>query len=127
MKYMPFILTYSREHNPLQSEDQTNILLIDNYDWTDQMEEKLHEQINDQIWTLLETCEQARRLIKIAQSKQQLYLDQKLNKPSKEYFQIGDVILLHHTYIENQLSGKLEDKWQRPYYIYDSLNNGSYK
>ena len=29
--------------------------------------------------------------------------------------------------MENQLSGKLEDKWQGPYYIHDILGNGSYK
>ena len=95
--------------------------------WTNQLEEKLSERINNQIQILLEARENARKLIKEAQLKQQLYLDRKLTKADQRNFKIGDKILIHQTQLENQLSGKLEDKWQGPYYIHDTLGNGSYK
>ena len=76
---------------------------------------------------LIDTCEKAGKLITKAQSRQQLYLDRKLSESPHQIFQIGNVVLLHQTRMENQMSGKLEDKWQGPYYIHDILGNGSYK
>jgi hypothetical protein len=124
-KYTPFYLTYGRNHNPLPLD--TNDLIPDNDDWTDQLDAKLTERINDQIRRLLEAREDANKLIKEAQNKQQLYLDRKLVRVDQHHFNIGDQVLLHHTRLENQLSGKLEDKWQGPYYIHDIVGNRSYK
>ena len=87
----------------------------------------LQECVHSQIRTLIEACEQAGNLIKRAQARQQLALDRKLAENPPRQFRIGDIVLLHRTRMENSLSGKLEDKWQGPYYIHDIIGNGSYQ
>ena len=82
-KYTPFYLTYGRNHNPLPFENNNDMNISDDYDWTEQMEEKLQERINDQIQTLTKAREEAGKLIKKTQLKQQLYLDRKLNEAPK--------------------------------------------
>jgi hypothetical protein len=45
----------------------------------------------------------------------------------KSEFEIGDKVLMYNAAKEKQWSGKLEDKWKGPYYIYQKMFNGAYK
>jgi hypothetical protein len=45
----------------------------------------------------------------------------------KSKFNIGDQVLLYNAAKEKQWSGKLQDKWKGPYYIHQTIKNGSYK
>ncbi|KAG9305086.1 hypothetical protein G9A89_007726 [Geosiphon pyriformis] len=42
-------------------------------------------------------------------------------------FKIGDKVLLYHTKMEKQWSGKFDPKWNRSFHIEEILRNGAYK
>jgi len=44
-----------------------------------------------------------------------------------ESYSIGDKVLVFRSLLEGTRKGKLEEKWEGPYYIYDVLGNGAYK
>ena len=44
-----------------------------------------------------------------------------------EKLNIGDKVLVERTWLKNNFSSKLEDKWAGPYYVHNVLENGVYK
>ncbi len=46
---------------------------------------------------------------------------------SETHFEIGDKVLYYKAAMENQRSGKLDEKWKGPYHIHDKGPHGSYK
>ena len=46
IKNTPFFLTYGREYNPIPFNDNTNLNYSDDFNWIDQIEEKLYKWIN---------------------------------------------------------------------------------
>ncbi|KAG9286041.1 hypothetical protein G9A89_022718 [Geosiphon pyriformis] len=83
-----------------------------------------------QVYTLLSTLEEKRRIaathIEHSQAQQKERHDNKL-PPITNEFKIGNKVFLHRTKTEKQWSGKFENKWDRPFYIHEILDNGSYK
>ena len=59
------------------------------------------------------------------QERQKNYHDQKIKK--LHVFNVGDKVLMYDAAKEKQWSGKLQDKWNGPYYIHEVIVNGSYK
>ena len=63
--------------------------------------------------------------MKRKQEKQKEYHDKKIKK--KHVFEIGEKVVLAKAAYFKQWSGKLEEKWEGPYYIHEILFNGTYK
>src|SRR6266540_2522957 len=63
--------------------------------------------------------------IETSQNRQKKYHNEKIKRKSN--LNIGDKVLLYDAAKAKQWSSKLEEKWKRPYFIYDKLLNGSYK
>src|SRR6266540_590679 len=62
--------------------------------------------------------------IEKSQSNQKKYHDRKIKR--KLNLNIGDKVLLYDAAKAKQWSGKLEEKWKEPYFIYDKLLNRFY-
>jgi hypothetical protein len=88
-------------------------------------EATLGERLQYLIEGLPEERNQVKENILEAQKKQKEYHDKKGKRKSE--FEIGDKVLLYNAAKEKQWSGKLEDKWKGPYYIYQKMFNGAYK
>jgi hypothetical protein len=73
---------------------------------------------------LAEQRYEAHLQIEKSQIKQKQYHDS--TKKIKRY-SIGDQVLAYRSHLDKQWSGKLEAKWDGPYFIHESLNNGAYK
>ena len=84
---------------------------------------------NNRIVELMEELPQVRNQAKenigSSQEKQKKYHN-KRNK-RKQNFKIGNKVLYYNAAKEKQWSGKLEEKWKGPYYIYEVIHKGSYR
>ncbi|KAG9307155.1 hypothetical protein G9A89_016983 [Geosiphon pyriformis] len=80
----------------------------------------------DLMKTLENRQQKAADNIQKSQEKQKERHDNQLpDKPIE--FKIGDKVLLHHTKMEKQWSGKFDSKWDGPFHIKKILGNGAYK
>ncbi|KAG9298325.1 hypothetical protein G9A89_002813 [Geosiphon pyriformis] len=124
MKHTPFDLTYER----------TAILPINftvkTYPVQPINEENFQETLQRRAYTFFSTLEEKRRIaathIKHFQAQQKERHNNKL-PPIINEFKVENKVFLHRTKAKKQWSGKFENKWDKPFYIYEILGNGSYK
>ncbi|KAG9302944.1 hypothetical protein G9A89_022361 [Geosiphon pyriformis] len=78
----------------------------------------------------METLENKQRRaadnIQKLQEKQKKRHDNQLSDKPVE-FKIGDKVLLYHTKVKKQWSGKFDPKWNGPFHIEEILENRAYK
>ena len=110
-KLEPFYLVYGRKPILPMDKIEKKILLI-------QRIQEIIEEIPKGRW-------KAKEQIQKAQEKQKEYHDKRITQ--KEEFNIGDKVLYYKAAKEKQWSGKLDEKWKGPYYIYQKMLKGSYK
>jgi hypothetical protein len=67
--------------------------------------------------------EVSQRIEKEQQKQKQVYDQQGISAKLK----IGDQVLVERTWLKNNFSAKLENKWIEPYYIHDVLKDNVYK
>ncbi|KAG9293991.1 hypothetical protein G9A89_019329 [Geosiphon pyriformis] len=124
MKHTPFDFTYGRTATlPIN-------FTVETYPVQPINEKNFQETLQRRAYTLFSTLEGKRRIaaihIKHSQAQQKEKHNNKL-PPITNKFKVGNKVLLHRTKIEKQWSGKFENKWDEPFYIYEILDNGSYK
>jgi hypothetical protein len=112
-KLKPEYLIYRREMKTLLNLENEEVTIM--------------QRINNLIEELPSIRNQAKKKKKIerSQEKQKKYHNEKYK--TKKNFQIGDKVLYYDAMKEKQWSGKLEEKWKGPYYIYEIIFKGSYK
>ncbi|KAG9284629.1 hypothetical protein G9A89_004671 [Geosiphon pyriformis] len=89
-------------------------------------QETLLRKTYDLMETLKNKQRRAADNIQKSQEKQKKRHDSQLSDKPVE-FKIGDKVLLHHTKVEKQWSGKFDSKWDRPFHIKEILGNRAYK
>lgn len=110
-KMKPFYLLYGREAKLPVDKDINRITL--------------GERVKELMHDLTESWNRAKENIKGSQEKQKEYYDK--HGKRKQEFNVGDKVLLYDAAKEKQWSGKLNDKWKGPYYIYRKIIYGSYQ
>ncbi|KAG9307504.1 hypothetical protein G9A89_017334 [Geosiphon pyriformis] len=124
MKHTPFDLTYGKTTTlPINS-------TVETYSVQPINEENFQETLQKRAYTLFSTLKGKRHIaathIEHFQALQNKRHDNKL-LPVTNKFKVGNKVFLYKTKAEKQWSGKFEHKWDGPFYIYEILDNGSYK
>jgi Integrase zinc binding domain/Integrase core domain len=87
-------------------------------------EESIVRRMENIIGNLEEARIQAQERIARSQQKQQVRHDK---NATLETYSIGNLVLLYRSALEKTWSHKLEEKWEGPYFIHETLRNGAYK
>ena len=113
----PFYLVYGREATlPLDLKIPSN--MKENED--DPMLERLYQLIIELEDTHIEVSQ---RIEREQQKQKQVYDQQGISEKLK----IGDQVLVERTWLKNNFSAKLENKWIGPYYVHNALKDNVYK
>lgn len=140
-KHTPFFLTYGREaYSPFdrylqKAMEELNLQDIDDnpLDIPDEQsieDEKLKFLINHQITQLQNIRNEAMEAIQQSQVTQKKAIDRKIlskGKLLKPQFEIGDLVEVYKSYLQNSWSGKLEDQYEGIYTISQAAHKGTYK
>ena len=87
-------------------------------------EDVLMERLFHLIDTLEEDRQETLQRVQYEQEKQKSrYNQQNISKP----LQIGDKVLVEHTWLKTNFSSKLEDKWTGPYFVHEVVGDNVYK
>lgn len=140
-KYTPFQLTYGRDsYSPfdrylqkameeltIQDGNENPLELPD-----DQLieDEKLKFLVDHQITQLQRIRNDAFESIKQSQEVQKKAIDRKIlakGKLLKPQFELGDLVEVYKSYLQNSWSGKLEDQYEGVYSISQESHKGTYK
>jgi transposase InsO family protein len=115
-KFTASELLYGFQLPRSRKEDDTNQISFS------QDEDDLDWYVTEEIARLKKIRQDAMRFISIAQARQKARHDREnQNLPP---LNIGDLVLLYRSTVEENWSGKLEPKWEGPYYIQD-IKKGS--
>jgi hypothetical protein len=108
----PFYLTYGREAR-LPVDDLSNDFVT------------IQQRITSLIDELPLLRESVKKMIDEKQAEQKQRYDQRISQ--EIVYAIGDKVLYYKAALDNQRSGKFDDKWKGPYYIQDTGPRGTYK
>lgn len=140
-KYTPFQLTYGREpYSPFdryleKAMEELNIDGVDGspLDLPDSQvieDEKLKLLIDHQITQLQAIRNEAYESIQKSQEIQKKAIDKKIlakGKLLKPQFEVGDLVEVYKSFLQNSWSGKLEDQYEGPFVISQAAHKGTYK
>ncbi|KAG1514342.1 hypothetical protein G6F52_009946 [Rhizopus delemar] len=123
-KQSPFFLMYGYE--PKTPFDIDSRIFEKN---SHKFEAVLWHRTSHQLHNLNWIREQAVQAIKQTQTAQKKAIENKILEERKELkppFRLGDMVLLYKDYMSTSWSGKLQDKWEGPFIIQNSLGKGTY-
>jgi hypothetical protein len=84
--------------------------------------------MQERIYQLIIELEEERNTVSQKIEKEQFKQKQNYDKQGiSEKLKIGDQVLVERTWLKNNFSAKLEDKWIGPYFIHEVLKDNVYK
>ena len=92
------------------------------------LNEESHNPLMERLYKLIDQLENDRQHVIGTIEKEQARQKRRYDRQGiSEKLSIGDKVLVERTWLKNNFSSKLEDKWTGPYYVHNVLENNVYK